>query len=79
MWIGGRGVPWILHDLENDPGELENVVEAFPKEFRRLRSALLSWWDEPAFEVEVDEGADAEPREMDEETREQLKALGYLQ
>lgn len=78
-WIGGEGVPWILHDLEADPGELVNVAEQYPEEFQRLRRTLLDWWNQPPFEVEVDEGADEEPREMDAETREQLKALGYLQ
>lgn len=78
-WIGGPDVPWILYDLDNDPGELENVVEKFPAEFRRLRNALRDWWNQPPFDVEIDTGAEAEPREMDERTREQLKALGYLQ
>ncbi len=78
-WIGGPDVPWILYDLENDPDELENVAESFPAEFRRLRNVLRAWWDEAPFEVQVDEGTNAEPREMDEVTREQLKALGYLQ
>ncbi len=78
-WIGGAGVPWILYDLDNDPGELENVVKQFPREFHRLRRQLRDWWDAPAFEVEIDEDEGFEPREMDEKTREQLKALGYLQ
>jgi len=81
-WIGGNGVPWILYDLDNDPGELENVAEDFPKDFRRLRRQLLDWWNAPTFDVEIDQDAGGEPQEppeVDEKTRDQLKALGYLQ
>ncbi|MCP4204635.1 MAG: sulfatase-like hydrolase/transferase [bacterium] len=78
-WIGGEGVPWILYDLDNDPEELENVAERFPRELQRLRRQLRDWWNAPAFEVEIDEDDGGEAREMDETTREQLKALGYLQ
>ena len=78
-WIGGPGTAWTLYDLENDPGETQNVAEAFPRDFRRLRRELRRWWNQPSFAVEVDAGSAAPAREMDAETRRQLEALGYLQ
>lgn len=68
----------VLYDLENDPGETVNLAEQLPETASRLEQALTRWWNEPAFEVRVDPASAQEQRPMDQETREQLKALGYL-
>ncbi len=78
-WItGGVGNRYALYDLVNDPEELENLVEDQPQEVDRLRKVLRDWLREE-LDVLVDaDAATAEDREMGEDTREQLKALGYL-
>jgi arylsulfatase A-like enzyme len=77
-WVTGEvGKPFALFDLENDPGETENLVDSQPEVAERLFRALNEWYRQD-FEVLVDVNADGEEREMDEKTREQLKALGYL-
>ena len=81
MFIGGRGVPFALFDLENDPGETENVADAFPEEVERLKRALRRHWNAPAFDVMTDPpgcDGDAPTSIMDPETEEQLRALGYI-
>ena len=79
-WIAGKGNPFAFFDLESDPGETENLVGQRVDEERRLKTALHKLWSAPPFNVlaEADAG-EAEHEEMDEETRRQLKALGYLQ
>ncbi|MCP4662574.1 MAG: sulfatase-like hydrolase/transferase [bacterium] len=74
----GAGRHVVLYDLENDPEETVNLAKKFPEIAGRLEQALTRWWNEPAFEVKVDPASSQEQRPMDEETREQLKALGYL-
>ena len=39
---------------------------------------MLTAWYESEFEALVDAAGTEPPQEMDEKTREQLKALGYL-
>ena len=78
-WVGGKGVFLTLYDLDNDPGETTDVLEEFPDAAERLGRSLDQIWSAEPFSVLVDEGATSPEREMDEETRSQLKALGYLQ
>lgn len=81
MWIGGRGVPFALYDLENDPGETKSVADENPREVERMTRALRRYWNAPRFDVLVEpEGCDGEAVEngMDPETEEQLRALGYI-
>jgi len=78
-WVGGKGVFMTLYDLENDPGETTDVLEQFPEAAERLRRSLDQIWSAEPFPALTDEGATSQQRQMDEETRRQLKALGYLQ
>ncbi len=78
-WVGGKGVFLTLYDLENDPGETVDVMEQFPEAAERLQRSLDQIWSAESFSALVDEGATSPEREMDDETRRQLKALGYLQ
>jgi arylsulfatase A-like enzyme len=77
-WITGEvGNAFALFDLARDPGETENLVDAEPEIAERLFRASNEWYREK-FDVLVDATAEGEQREMDAKTREQLKALGYL-
>jgi len=79
-WIAGKRKPFALFDLENDPGESNNLIDQGREDERRLQTALHKLWSQPPFQVLVDEGTDeGGHEEMDEETRRQLKALGYIQ
>jgi arylsulfatase A-like enzyme len=80
QWIGGPGVRFTLFDLENDPGETENVAERFPEDTERLTRELWAWDRAEPFPVTVEPhaAACAEERSMTDETAEVLKALGYL-
>lgn len=64
------GVEWELYDLADDPGEKVNLTGGHPME-EVLRDALERWIAEgeaPAAPVTID----------DEETRERLRSLGYI-
>ena len=79
-WIAGQRQPFALFDLQADPAETENLIGRDHEAERRLQTALHRLWSEPPFDVLVHEGDDPqEHEEMDEETRRQLKALGYIQ
>ncbi len=79
-WLAGKDNPFSLFDLQNDPGETENLVGQLEDQERRLKTALHRLWAEPPFEVGIEVvDSEEEHEEMDEETRRQLKALGYLQ
>ena len=74
QWLAGVGQDRVLYDLDADPGETADVSKQHPKDFRRLDSALRRWLRSPSgLERKATEG-----QEMDEETRRQLEALGYL-
>ncbi|MGB5817327.1 MAG: sulfatase [Thermoanaerobaculia bacterium] len=70
-----RDVEYVF-DLETDPEEMVNLAGKAPLEAAWLRSRLFAWIERGKhLEAQV-EGREAE---IDEETREQLEALGYLQ
>lgn len=58
-----------LYDLENDPEELRNVVGDYPDVFQKLRGGVFSAGSNDVYNEKAD---------LDEETLEQLRALGYL-
>ena len=74
----GRGRtrdPEYLFDLENDPGETRNLLGEDPLEAGWLRSQLLAWVEQGKA---LESGATAEKVVVEGETRERLRALGYL-
>ena len=77
-WIAGKDKPFALYDLRDDPSETTNVYDQHPTEAERLTRILHQAWQAPTFDVLVDTSGAGERKEMDEETREQLEALGYL-
>ena len=48
--VGAQGTPtesqWRLFDLENDPGEKDNLARSYPKEVRRLRAEFVRWFED---------------------------------
>jgi len=78
-WGMGQGEgrlrdPEFLFDLQQDPGETENLAGETPLEADWLRARLLAWINAGR---RLEEGVPLE--ELDEETRQSLRALGYLQ
>ncbi|MEE8524355.1 MAG: sulfatase-like hydrolase/transferase [Thermoanaerobaculia bacterium] len=64
-----------LHDLTTSGGENVDLAPARPQDVDRLRAELRQWMeDHPASE----RVARTDAEELDEEARERLKALGYL-
>ncbi len=79
-WIAGEGVRFALFDLETDPGETRNVADAHPEERRRMVRALWQWDRAPRFAAlsEPASAACGDERDMEKETEELLRSLGYL-
>ncbi len=82
-WIGGEGIRFTLYDLQNDPGETQNVADKYPDDLERLKRELAAWDRAPHLNAETDTQfpptcAETAGREMDDETRALLKSLGYL-
>ncbi|MCY2958614.1 MAG: sulfatase [Planctomycetota bacterium] len=73
-WATGRaanGLPIVLLDLVQDPGEQRNVAAAEPAQAARLHAALRAWFAEmPEIRIEFS------PRDLEEQKR-LLEALGY--
>jgi arylsulfatase A-like enzyme len=78
-YVGGRGRPYALYDLEQDPEETVNLVESDPEVFERLKEQLYAWWKPNSFDAEIDVDDTRVETEVSEETIQQLKDLGYLQ
>ena len=81
QWIGGPGVRFTLFDLVNDPQETTNVADQHPAELERLQRELSAWQNAERYPVAVEPAAAAcgDDRQMEDETRQILKSLGYLQ
>ncbi len=75
MGVGGgrTNEPEYLFDLAEDPGETRNLAGTPLLELDWLRSRLDAWIERGRLEE-----SGGEPAELDEETRERLRALGYL-
>jgi arylsulfatase A-like enzyme len=76
--IRGPGGPR-LFDLERDPGESVDVGEEYPEVKRRLRAALDRWEKAEHVDLAVDTNGQDEPTEIEAETEQQLRALGYIE
>ena len=65
------GERYELYNLVSDPGEQVNLAEAQPALLAELKP-LLDEWDE------IVDSQRTEPTEMDEDARERIRGLGYL-
>ncbi|MFQ5527901.1 MAG: sulfatase [Thermoanaerobaculia bacterium] len=72
---GALGQRYALYDLERDPGENRNLAQEMPEMAEELLALLTRWYEMP---FDAITGSSGDVGEMDEATREQLKALGYL-
>jgi arylsulfatase A-like enzyme len=62
-----------LYNLKKDPKELKNVINEEPEIAEKLRKKLFKWMAEA-----VNKSVEPEKAEIDEETKERLRSLGYL-
>ncbi|MGO8720335.1 MAG: sulfatase-like hydrolase/transferase [Acidobacteriaceae bacterium] len=70
-WMYVRAPKPELYDLKSDPGELHNVIVAYPKEYRELDKQLKLLIGNNGTEKVVSQ-------QMDQQTMERLRSLGYL-
>ncbi|HET9099344.1 MAG TPA: sulfatase-like hydrolase/transferase [Acidobacteriaceae bacterium] len=71
-WMYIRAPRPELYDLDQDPGENHNVVDAHPKEYRELDAQLKK-----ASRLGSSGTETVDLKQMDEQTMNQLKSLGY--
>ena len=69
-FLMGEGGEEELYDLDGDPGEVTNLVSAMPGRADSLREELSRW---------IASDREARPPVLDDESREKLRALGYLE
>jgi hypothetical protein len=67
-----------LYDLGTDPGETVNLRDERSDDFRRLARRLLAV-EAKAAELGRAQGGDHDPVSIDQETLDELRALGYIQ
>ena len=71
-----RGHEFELYDLEQDPNETMNLKESRPEVVAELRLVLDQWIrTSPLF---GEQGVEINVEDLDEQTLEMLKALGYI-
>jgi arylsulfatase A-like enzyme len=71
--LDAPGTALELYNLQDDPGEKQNLWEKQPEVARRLLSVLDTWQTTVAAET----GTIEPPPELDQATKDALKALGY--
>ncbi len=72
-WMYVRAPKPELYDLDHDPGELNNIIDAHPKEYRELDQQLKILSNAGAETTDT-----VVANQMDQLTMEQLKSLGYV-
>ncbi|HTU51807.1 MAG TPA: sulfatase-like hydrolase/transferase [Acidobacteriaceae bacterium] len=70
-WMYVRAPKPELYDLKTDPAELHNVIDAHPKKYRELDEQLKLLIGNNGTETVVSQ-------QMDEQTMQKLRSLGYL-
>jgi arylsulfatase A-like enzyme/Flp pilus assembly protein TadD len=71
-WMYIRAPRPELYDLDQDPGELNNVIDAHPKEYREMDAQLKK-----SSRLGNSDAETVAFKQMDERTMNQLKSLGY--
>lgn len=75
---GDEQKEYSLFDLSVDPGETRDVSAEQPRELERLRAALAAWEAQRALPMDRDRDDCGGGREVERETEQQLRNLGYL-
>jgi len=70
---------WELFDYRSDVLEQKDLSEERPDLVDSLRTVIFRWREEIQDRVEAENQSDDERVELDEATREELKALGYIE
>jgi arylsulfatase A-like enzyme len=73
LGLGRSHDPEYLFDLRSDPRETRNLIGGGDPEEPRLRARLVEWIERTS------RSAESEEVELDAETEEHLRALGYVQ
>lgn len=63
-----------LYDLAKDPGERANLATADPEKAQELRDEAISWLEQ----CRASAAGAIEVKELDERTKQQLRAIGYF-
>ena len=63
-----------LYDIENDPGELQNLISTMPEKAEAMDKKMKEW-----LQYSQDQTVKDKPVKIDDATREALRALGYIQ
>ncbi len=63
-----------LYDIDNDPRELYNLIDAMPDKAREMEMKLTEWVSYDETRIPLDE-----PVKLDKKTEENLRVLGYIQ
>ncbi|MGO8719029.1 MAG: sulfatase-like hydrolase/transferase [Acidobacteriaceae bacterium] len=71
-WMYIRAPRPELYDLDQDPSELKNVIDSHPKEYRELEAQLRK-----ASRLGNSDKETVVLKQMDQQTMDQLKSLGY--
>ena len=71
-WMYIRAPRPELYDLDQDPSELKNVIDSHPKEYRELEAQLRK-----ASRLGSSDKETVVLKQMDQQTMDQLKSLGY--
>jgi arylsulfatase A-like enzyme len=66
-----------LYNVADDPHETQNLAPKMPHRARSCEEMLMKWLDECKESVQNNDGSDIQNR-VDQETLDQLRALGYL-
>ncbi|MFH1681988.1 MAG: sulfatase [Candidatus Eisenbacteria bacterium] len=70
-----RGTPFELYDFRADPDELRNRIHQEPARAESLKDLLFAWMEKQSDGVSYE----AETADIDRETEEALRALGYVE
>ncbi|HWP93817.1 MAG TPA: sulfatase [Thermodesulfobacteriota bacterium] len=71
-----QGMPFELYDIENDPNELNNLINVEVKIADQLKKELFDWMESSD---QLDGLVSQEEIVIDKQTEESLKTLGYIQ
>jgi len=71
-----KGTEYELYDLAVDPGETRNLIDERPERAERLRARLAEWTAE--WVTGEEHPAAGDTTGLDEATRANLRAMGYL-